>query len=510
MGRSVGVGMVSASAVSLSEGVVRMMVFSKAKLAASAMISTVVMVAGTGMLAAQGPGDDPKAPAPKPASTTPDPAATPGTKEFAKLHHDDLARQCSSLFNFNMLHFPEEIGLKTIVEVSEMWLKVDLDAAESEKARLDALREHVFRLRRVAKTAEAANKAEVAAKARVQLAEVEARLEGEKNPPRPGIDFPAAVPDAPPPALKDAATRLGMRVPDPVTPRSTAELNKARVEVARKRLDQQINFYEAGRITVDRLVDASKVMTTAEFDAAGSKAERVIALRSHYGRLSETLRREKAELAVGRATEADVAEIETSLLDAELLLAKELEVPEPTAPTELLPIPTPGPIIGAGPSAKREAPRPAPSPLALAIEAFNKKTKSPNINWTEPPLTEDEVIAAIRIWQPNREVTAIKDGLLTNLTPEGAPVEAFKRVAETRELPEGASFEFQGTLDLGGANGTLDRWGDYIYHGAWVELKVAHPATKVIWAFPIRGRLDRSITLEEAIKREQDSYGYRG
>ena len=140
------------------------------------------------------------------------------------------------------------------------------------------------------------------------------------NPPpsKPVADAPA------PEKFKPTTESLG-----PFQPRPAADLAKARIEVALQRYKAQKEFYNEGRITVDRVADASRFLMDAERDATWSKTERVAAVRAHHARLQEILKREVAELEVGRATIADLAEIKSVLLDAEFTVARELEAPEP-------------------------------------------------------------------------------------------------------------------------------------------------------------------------------------
>jgi RNA polymerase sigma factor (sigma-70 family) len=138
-----------------------------------------------------------------------------------------------------------------------------------------------------------------------------------------------AVPTPPPTPVAQEPARQS----EPFQPRSRANLARERVAAARQRLDAQKAFYEEGRITIDRLIDASEKLMQAELNVSESKAQRVEAVQVHYRRIEEILKREQAELEVGRATQADVAEAKGSLLDAEFTLARELEAPE-TKPTE--------------------------------------------------------------------------------------------------------------------------------------------------------------------------------
>ena len=124
-------------------------------------------------------------------------------------------------------------------------------------------------------------------------------------------------------------------MPDILAPfrlRPAAELARARVDAALERYKTQLAFYQEGRITVDRLVDASRGLMQAERDAAGSKAATVAAVRSHFDQLGNVLKREQAKLEAGRATEADVSELHSARLDAEFALAAAMEKPEAAKP----------------------------------------------------------------------------------------------------------------------------------------------------------------------------------
>ncbi len=70
-------------------------------------------------------------------------------------------------------------------------------------------------------------------------------------------------------------------------------------------------------------------------------------------------------------------------------------------------------------------------PLAAAIREFNEAHMHDAIGKDQPPLTEDEVVAAIRSWQYHRN-----DAPVTN-----AEFEAFQQIANTRSLPKGFQFE---------------------------------------------------------------------
>ncbi len=111
--------------------------------------------------------------------------------------------------------------------------------------------------------------------------------------------------DAPAPSGAKAATPPPASAvpddPDPFRARPAAELARARVDAALARYKTQHAYYDEGRITVDRLVDASRGLMQAELEA-------------------------------GRATEADVSEIRSARLDTEFALAAALETPEAAKP----------------------------------------------------------------------------------------------------------------------------------------------------------------------------------
>lgn len=72
-----------------------------------------------------------------------------------------------------------------------------------------------------------------------------------------------------------------------------------------------------------------------------------------------------------------------------------------------------------------------PQSLTKAVESFNGKASSNSIGKTQPPLTDDEVIAAIRGWIPKH-------------TPGVADVtyERFQEIAATGTLPDDAKLTF--------------------------------------------------------------------
>ncbi len=90
------------------------------------------------------------------------------------------------------------------------------------------------------------------------------------------------------------------------------------LDAARKRLEAQKAYYEEGRITIDRYVDACKQLELAELRIAANDEDRLLIRQRHLGRISEIEKREKAELDAGRGTVADLSEVFERRLEAEL------------------------------------------------------------------------------------------------------------------------------------------------------------------------------------------------
>lgn len=68
--------------------------------------------------------------------------------------------------------------------------------------------------------------------------------------------------------------------------------------------------------------------------------------------------------------------------------------------------------------------------LAEAVKEFNRRAREDATGKTQPALTEDEVVAAIRGW--DREEEPVTDDIY----------KAYQAIADTRKLPAGAALEF--------------------------------------------------------------------
>jgi hypothetical protein len=92
------------------------------------------------------------------------------------------------------------------------------------------------------------------------------------------------------------------------SPDTLRKQTERRVAAAAQRLDAQRAYYEEGRITIDRFIEASLEFMRAKMAASTTKEERVAAVKAHWDRMAEVLNKEQDELKAGRGTVADVAE----------------------------------------------------------------------------------------------------------------------------------------------------------------------------------------------------------
>jgi hypothetical protein len=123
------------------------------------------------------------------------------------------------------------------------------------------------------------------------------------------------------------------------------------------------------------------------------------------------------------------------------------------------------------------------TPLAEAIEKFNKHAKSDPVGEHQPPLTKDEVVAAIRLAQ-RASFPESPDSLFR----------AYKRVADTGELPPNADFDDLSSLDCG---------GDFVFDVWYVRIGLPK-ADGGTYYFSIRSQVVGSRTVaEEAVRLEK-------
>jgi hypothetical protein len=110
--------------------------------------------------------------------------------------------------------------------------------------------------------------------------------------------------------------------------------------------------------------------------------------------------------------------------------------------------------------------------VAEAIGDFNTNVKTNSIGAEQPPLTEEEVIAAIRWWDFHRKESPVSDEEFL----------AFRKIAETHLLPQGAEVEVLTSFEP----------DDKVTFDAWsVRIKMPRPNGGT-YAFIIRERMIRS------------------
>lgn len=116
--------------------------------------------------------------------------------------------------------------------------------------------------------------------------------------------------------------------------------------------------------------------------------------------------------------------------------------------------------------------------LKSAIEGFNEAASRNLIGKAQPPLTEEEVVSAIRGWQPE-------------LTPGATDsiYEQFQKIAESGELPEGAELKY--------CTGWTGYRG-YHFQVWWVDLSIK-TGERTGFTFRIRNQFmkSRKITPQE-------------
>ncbi len=124
--------------------------------------------------------------------------------------------------------------------------------------------------------------------------------------------------------------------------------------------------------------------------------------------------------------------------------------------------------------------------LKAAVEDFNAKARMDPTGKSQPPLTENEVIAAIRGWVP--EYTAsVSDDVYAQ----------FQQVAESGELPEGAGLSF--------CSG-WDGYRGYSFSVWWIDITLK-TGEKSGYTFRIRDQKisSRKMTPDELAELERNA-----
>ena len=124
-------------------------------------------------------------------------------------------------------------------------------------------------------------------------------------------------------------------------------------------------------------------------------------------------------------------------------------------------------------------PLPTASRWLAAIREFNDAQRRNPVGKDQPPLTEEEVVAAIRWWEHRRN-----EAPLTN-----AEFAAFQQIADTRSLPQGCEFEVLCNFEP----------GDGYEYVIWSVRIVMQRTAKPGWtfAFDIRERFVSSRLIDD-------------
>jgi len=93
-----------------------------------------------------------------------------------------------------------------------------------------------------------------------------------------------------------------------------------------------------------------------------------------------------------------------------------------------------------------------PGTIATSVNLFNSQAKGDPIGKLQPPLTEQEVIAAIRAWTPAKS-DRVADEVY----------DAFQEIAESGWLPEGSQLRYK-TKWSGHQGYSFDVW--------WIDLSI--------------------------------------
>jgi RNA polymerase sigma factor (sigma-70 family) len=120
----------------------------------------------------------------------------------------------------------------------------------------------------------------------------------------------------------EQAKRLARKEQDPPDQVKVQALKKQYLEAARHRLAAQKGFYEEGRITIDRYLDALRQWMSAEQLLSETADERAAVAKVYLQLCGEIEKREQSEVEVGRGTVADVSEASLARVVAELMASK--------------------------------------------------------------------------------------------------------------------------------------------------------------------------------------------
>jgi hypothetical protein len=123
----------------------------------------------------------------------------------------------------------------------------------------------------------------------------------------------------------DATDRDAFRILKLATgdrPDAVEELSKARLPLARRRLELARAFYGEGSLTIDRLIDASRGLMEAELNASRTRDERLAAIRGHLDRMHRVVTREASLFLIGSGSLPNLSEARGALTEVASMLSQ--------------------------------------------------------------------------------------------------------------------------------------------------------------------------------------------
>ena len=322
----------STSAPSLAEGVIRTMFFSSWKFAGASLITAGTLAAGTaGVILAQAPVPTPAvvqipAVGAKPALELVPPADAP----LKTLLEERLRNAQKRYAAQNAFYDEGQVTIDRPIEAGRQVMEAELALIATPEQRRASIQTYIDRVQRIyrrevreleegrATTADTAHAADALIEARILLAREPGYDVNISHP----IDFSrkrkADTLASPKP---EANPRPAHDLPSPPSDTLKA-LQQARLGSARVRYEAQQAFYDEDRITIDRLIDASRQLMQAEQDVAITPTQKRAAVQAAVDRLKQIQNKELVELEMGRTTTAEVTEVADALYEAQILLER--------------------------------------------------------------------------------------------------------------------------------------------------------------------------------------------
>ncbi len=305
-GRRVVAALASTSALHLAEGVIRTMFYSSWKFVGSALILGGGLAAGTaGVLVAQTPAPKP-GPVQQPAAAQPAPVSVPGPSARFRISLQGVENARDAYEAQRAALDAGKATVHDVVMADNALLEAEVGWASTPEQRVAAVRAQQGRIGLLQQ-----DKQEAFAQGKATQDDLNELAETLRE-----AGIRQAREEA---ALPAAGQAVFTAQPKSQTLQAMLE---DRRRSAQQRYMAQSAFYDEGRITIDRLIDASRQLMNADYDLTTNPDERREIVQTYVNRVQRIYNREVKELEIGRATSADVLEAESSLLEAKILLAR--------------------------------------------------------------------------------------------------------------------------------------------------------------------------------------------